>query len=208
MKNWLAKNGRNLLGIAAICVSFALGWFAGANATDRRAYAALWEAVAVLPDPEQCALCGEGMRHHAPCLMDLSTGQMGELKVYTDHPTRQGELAPSGLQQTGTFTLFPCAGLRAIQDTCAHTCEVVLPQERDLMDPAHFCGPCRQLLAEAGLEGYVLVDLYDPDHIRAYPLPYQGIEIIRNYRISTVSRQPNIQSLCVTGLPETELPQK
>lgn len=208
MKNWLTRNGRNLLATAAICISFALGWFAGANATDRKAYAALWEAMAVLPDPEQCALCGEGMRHHAPCLMDLSTGQMGELKVYTDHPTRQGELAPSGLQQTGTFTLFPCAGLRAIQDTCAHTCEVVLPQERDLMDPAHFCGPCRQLLAEAGLEGYVLVDLYDLEHIRAYPIPRRGTEIIRDYRISVSNRQENGLTLHVTGLSEMELPQK
>lgn len=107
MKNWLTKNRRNLLAIAAICVSFALGWFAGANATDRRAYAALWEVMAVLPDPEQCALCGEGMRHHAPCLMDLSTGQMGELKVYTDPPHPAGRTRPKRVTADGHLYLFP-----------------------------------------------------------------------------------------------------
>lgn len=76
------------------------------------------------------------------------------------------------------------------------------------MDPAHFCGPCRQLLAVAGLEGYVLVDLYDLNHIQTYPIPYQGTEIIRDYRISVSNRQKNGLTLHVTGLSEMGLPQK
>lgn len=176
--------------------AFSLGWYAGIGAANRNAYAALWEAILDLPDPERCALCSEDTRYHAPCLVDLSTGQMGEMKVYTDCPSQQGELAPEERRQTGTFHFQPCAGLTGIRDTCNHTFQVTLLEERELMDPALFCGKCRKLLAGAGLEGYVIVDLYDREYIRAYPI--RG-EIIRNYRISTRSRKGVGIDLCVTG---------
>lgn len=178
-------------------VVFALGVLAGSKATDRNAYAALWDAMADLPDPEQCALCSKGMRHHAPCLINLSTGQMGEMTVYTPHPSRQGEIAPMEMQQTGTFNFQPCADLMAIRDTCTHACIITLPEERELINPALFCRECRQLLAEAGLEGYVILDLYDLDDVRAYPI--QG-EIIRDYRISVTIRQARTIAFCVEGL--------
>lgn len=84
MKIWLKRyRGCLLAGIAMVllALSFGLGWRTGQYATDRQAYAALWEAIVSLPDSEQCALCGEATRYHAPCLIDLSTGQMGELTV-------------------------------------------------------------------------------------------------------------------------------
>lgn len=199
MKNRLTGHKRQLLalGIAATMAAiFSLGWYAGIHATDRKAYAALWEAIAGLPDPEQCALCSAGMRYHAPCLVDLSTGQMGEMVVYTYHPSHQGEIAPMELQQTGTFCLRPCAGLTVIQDTCTHTCQVSLPEKRELMNPALFCGECRQLLARAGLAGYVIVDLYDLDHVQAYPM---RDEVIRDYRISVTGGRGATLNLCVTG---------
>lgn len=180
-----------------IIVVFALGVFAVSKTTDRNAYATLWDAIADLPDPEQCALCGEGMRHHAPCLINLSTGQMGEMTVYTPHPSRQGEIAPMEMQQTGTFNFQPCAGLMAIRDTCTHACIITLPEKRELMNPALFCRECRQLLAEAGLEGYVILDLYNLDDVRAYPI--QG-ETIRDYRISVTVRPEHTIDFCVEGL--------
>ncbi len=202
MRIWLTKYRRQLLvlGIAAVMgVVFVLGWHAGINATNRNAYAALWKAMIDLPDPKQCALCSEGMRYHAPCLIDLSTGQMGEMKVYTDHPSHQGELAPKEKQQRGTFNFQPCGGLMGIRDTCTHTCKVTIPAERELMNPAHFCKECRQLLARAGLEGYVIVDLYDLDNVQAYPL---RDEVIRDYRVSVDNRKDGSLEICVTGLLE------
>lgn len=180
-------------------VVFSLGWHAGISATNRNAYAALWEAIIDFPDPEQCALCAEKRQYQAPCLINLSTGQMGEMRIYTYGPTKQGKLDPREAQFSGTFNFQHCAGLTAIRDTDFHTCQVTLPAERELMNPAHFCKECRQLLAGAGLEGYVIVDLYDLDNIQAYPLRY---EIIRDYRISVSSRKNGGPEVYVTGLLE------
>lgn len=182
-----------------MAVVFFLGRYTGINATNRKAYAAVWEAIIGLPDPEQCALCREERRYHAPCLINLSTGQMGEMQVYTYGPTKQGRLDPREAQFSGTLSFQRCAGLTAIRDNDLHTCQVTLPGERELMNPALFCRECRQLLAGAGLEGYVLLDLYDLEHIQAYPM--RG-GIIRDYRISMDRCEGGGIELCVTGLLE------
>lgn len=203
MRIWQSKLKGQLFALeiaAVICVFFLLGWYAGSYSTNRKACAALWDAIINLPDPEQCSLCSAGIPYHAPCLINLSTGQMGELKVYTDHPSRQGEIAPAEMQQTGTFSFRPCADLVAIQDTCTHTCIVTLPKDRELMNPALFCNRCRQLLAIAGLDGYVVVDLYNLDNVRAYPVQKGRSEVIRDYRISVSSRNGGFLDVYVTGL--------
>ena len=179
---------------------FLLGWYAGIGATDRNAYTALWEAMVDLPDPERCALCAEGRPYQAPCLVNLSTGQMGEMRVYTYGPTQEGKLDPREAQCSGTFNFQPCAGLMAIRDTDFHTCQVILPEERELMDPAHFCKECRLFLAGAGLEGYVIIDLHDPKHRLAYPLWKGGREVIRDYRVCVEGRQGVGSKVTVEGL--------
>lgn len=204
MKTWLISRKRQFLAlgiVTAVLTGVALGWYAGANTTNRKAYAALWEAMIELPDPEQCALCGEGRQYQAPCLINLSTGQMGEMRVYTFSPTEQGKLDPREMQCSGTFNFQPCAGLTAIRDTDFHTCQVFLPEERELINPAHFCRECRLLLAGAGLEGYVIVDLYDPDNVKAYPIQY---DVIRDYRVSVNDRKDGTRNVCVTGLLDFE----
>jgi len=176
-----------VLAVAAALITFGMGWHFAANDTDKKAYAAVWEAISKLPEPEQCALCGngEGMRYHAPCLVNLSTGRLGELAVYTSHSRLVGEIAPEEKQQTGTFNFQPCAGLMAIRDTYNHICQVSIPFENmAIMNPGHFCWDCRLLLAEAGIKGYLLVDLYDIDHIKAYPIQNDEAYTIRNYVIS------------------------
>lgn len=202
MKTWLTRHRRQFfaLGIVAVMgVAFSLGWYAGISATNRKAYAALWEAIIGLSNPKQCALCGEERRYQAPCLISLSTGQMGEMRVYTYGPTKQGKLDPREAQFSGTFNFQQCAGLTAIRDTDFHTCQVTLPAERELMNPAHFCKECRQLLAGAGLEGYVIVDLYDLDNVQAYPI---RDKVIRDYRISVNDRKDGSMDVCITGLLE------
>lgn len=204
-KAWLTKykeTCRDILALIAICiVSFALGWYTRGLYEEHRIRAIVWEAIEELPEPEQCALCSEGRPYQAPCLINLSTGQMGELRVYTYGPTEQGKLDPREARFSGTFNFQPCAGLAAIRDTDFHTCQVTLPEERERMNPAHFCKECRLLLAGAGLEGYVLVDLYDQNNVQAYPIRY---EIIRDYRVSVTNRKDGTRSVCVTGLLDFE----
>lgn len=186
------------VGMAAIiAVAFCLGRRAGIDANNRKAYAALWEAIVALPAPEQCALCNAERGHQALSLVNLSTGEIGQMEVYVYGATKQGKLDPREAQFSGTFNFQHCAGLTAIRDTDFHTCQVTLPAERELMNPAHFCKECRQLLAGAGLEGYVIVDLYDLDNIQAYPI--RG-EVIRDYRISANDRKDGSMDVCITGL--------
>lgn len=187
MRIWLTRHRVQFLALVIVVTvgaTFALGWYAGSHATGQRAYVSLWEAMMDFPDPEQCALCGEGMPYHAPCLLNISTGQMGEMKVYNPHPSLVGEIAPMEMQQNGTFNFQSCAGLMGIRDTSNHICKVTLPEERELINPALYCQDCRQLLAGAGIEGYVIVDLYDLGGIRVYPIRAGMDETIRDYRIT------------------------
>ena len=202
MKTWLTRHRRQLLALGIVAVMgviFSLGWYAGIGATNRKAYAALWDAIVALPDPEQCALCNAERGHQALSLMNLSTGEIGQMEVYVYGVTKQGKLDPREAQFSGTFNFQQCAGLTAIRDTDFHTCQVTLPAERELMNPTLFCKDCRQFLARAGLEGYVIVDLHDLDNVQAYPL--RG-EVIRDYRISVNNRKDGSVDVCVTGLLE------
>jgi len=45
---------------AALAVTFGLIWHFETNDTDKEAYAVVWEAISMLPEPEQCVLCGNG----------------------------------------------------------------------------------------------------------------------------------------------------
>lgn len=143
--------------------------------------AALVLALAFLPrpEPEQCALCG-GLKCHAPCIVDLATGEVGELEIFEPHPTRVGEIAEE--QRGGIFAFLPCVGQRAVQDQNARTCTVELPKNRAKMNPRYFCKSCRKLLA--GMRGYVLADLYDLSNIRVYPIKDGAVEAIRGYTVT------------------------
>lgn len=113
-----------------------------------------------------------------------------------------GEIAPEEKQQTGTFSFRPCAGLTAICDTCDHTCQVSIPFENmGMMNPGHFCRECRELLAGAGIKGFVLVDLYDIGHIKAYSVQNGEVYTIRDYVVSVAQdRKSNELDVDVRGL--------
>ena len=45
------------------------------------------------PNPKRCAIC-ESIPYHAPALVNLATGEVGELTVYEPHPFKVAELNP------------------------------------------------------------------------------------------------------------------
>ena len=47
-----------------------------------------------VPEPERCSLCDD-LSRHAPCIINLSTGEKLELDVYEPHPFLVGEIAES-----------------------------------------------------------------------------------------------------------------
>ena len=46
-------------------------------------------ALAILPapEPERCAIC-DSIPFHAPALVNLEAGEVGELEVYEPHPSK------------------------------------------------------------------------------------------------------------------------
>ena len=139
--------------------------------------------------PDECALCGSGARerYHAPVILNLSTGQKNEMRVYdTDLPNSDLEIAQ--IQTTGTFSFASCAGLTGRRDTCSHTCTVDVPFETGSMKQSLFCTSCRNLLQDYKKQGYVLVDMYDESKIFIYGISEASEYEIRDYKV-TVSEQ-------------------
>lgn len=160
-------------------------------------------ALANAPEPEICALCGNGngVSYHAPVVVNLSTGETSELRVYDPDPYKRNELAEE--QSTGTFSFLNIAGIMGYRDTCDHSSHVILPKKREWtrIDPSHFCHGCRTLLADTATAGYILADLYDLDRIMTYVIEDGAEYTIRDYAVS-ISTNNELKGLSVdvTGL--------
>lgn len=160
-------------------------------------------ALANSPEPEICALCGNGngVSYHAPVVVNLSTGESGELCVYDPDPCQRNELAEE--QSTGTFSFLNVAGIMGYRDTCDHSSHVTLPEEGEwmLIDLSYFCRSCRTLLADKATAGYILVDLYDLDRITTYAIEDGAEYTIQDYTVSiSTEDELNGLSIDVTGL--------
>jgi len=154
---WLFEPRFSIAGVAALVTAtvlfgnFLLNLRSEAAETAREE----WRALLLTPEPEVCALCETGAAYNGPCLVSLATGEVGQLET-------------SWAQDGNYVRYFGCAGLSAVEDVKAHTCEVSLPEESDPMSAAYFCRDCRAKLAEITTEGYVLADLQTPNDFRLY----------------------------------------
>ena len=148
------------------------------------------------PEPAQCVICGTGESYHAPCLVNLSTGQVGELRVYRPDQEREGEIAE--VQETGYFSFLRCAGLTGALEGGKY-CSLVVPVSHTLMEAGHFCHECRSILSATAIEGYVLLELYDLDDIKAYPISDGASYAIRDYTVDIQQEQDGFE-MVVTGL--------
>ena len=135
--------------------------------------------IGLLP-PRACVLCTEP-HHHAPCLLNLATGEMGELTVYDTH----GNLLLEE-QTTGTFSFLHCAGLTGFRDTACELCHFDIPVYADKYNPSHFCNDCRTLLASFKNHTFVLVDTFDEGSPLILPINDSVTYELRSYRISAI----------------------
>ncbi len=180
-----------------LTASFLFGVFLRGIVADRDM--ALWKSFVLTPESEICALCGSGIPYHAPVLLNLSTGEAGEIRVYDPDPRHRYELAEE--QSTGTFSLLHIAGAAGYRDTSNHTCCVTLPEKESPIDPALFCRDCRALLADTAAEGYILADLYNLRDMKVYAIKDNVKYTIRDYDISISTRtETGGLSINVTGL--------
>lgn len=138
-----------------------------------------WQCL-VPPSSEECSIC-LFIKSHAPCLLNLSTGEIGELALYEPHRTKVGELAE--VQQGGTFGFFYAAGTKGTRTTNPWVLNIRVPMEGERIRKSHFCQKCRELL-ERYDHGYVLIDLYDKTKPTIYPILADAAYGLRCYAIT------------------------
>ena len=162
-----------------------------------------WKGMVTIQEPESCAICSNsrGPTFHAPCLLDLSTGNLVELAIYEPSCRYPGELSENQSLDHSVIT-FTANGDPMFIDRLKdiQRCVTYLPgEEGEPMDPEHYCRNCRAILARAATTGYVLLDLYHLDEIEAYPIE-EGAEY--NIRIYSVSVTHDIENnyLTVTNI--------
>lgn len=131
-------------------------------------------------EPERCALCDD-LARHAPCIINLSTGEKVELDMYEPHPFLVGEIAEE--QRGGYFSFVRGAGVEGYK-LGAESVTITIPAKADKMDQQFFCNACGEMLANHTNSGYVLVDLKDTDAPVIYEIDADASYSFRCYDIT------------------------
>lgn len=149
------------------------------------------------PAPSTCPLCNDSS-YHAPCLVNLSTGEIGELAVYEEHMIEGGVVTRPEHGQT--FSLLRSAGLLGYRDTTIWTAYIDVPQAASPMQKSHFCRSCRAILFRYCSQGFVLADLYTSGAPRVYSITDGASYEIRCYSISvSYDRENKEYGITITG---------
>ncbi|MBQ5642370.1 MAG: hypothetical protein IIV13_01255 [Bacteroidaceae bacterium] len=182
------KHGKKALAVllfsavALLALFSALGYSVAWSKANKETI--FWQEAVTATLPECCAVCenGEGRPYHAPVLVNLSTGEIGEMQIYDpDLPGSVLDINP--IQQTGTFSFARYAGLTGRKDTCSHTSRVEIPKELEPLRMEHFCRACRAILAQTASEGFALLDLFNLEDIKAYAVLEGAEYTIRDYAV-------------------------
>lgn len=112
-----------------------------------------------IPEPKECTLC-DAFPRHAPCLVDLNTGELRELEIYQPHHTKVAELSDE--QYGGYMSLVQFGDINGIL-LGADRVELEAPIKSTGMQDSLFCKDCRKLLKDNKCQGYILADLRNPD---------------------------------------------
>lgn len=133
-----------------------------------------------ITEPERCSLCDD-LPHHAPCIINLSTGELLGLDVYEPHPFLVGEIAEE--QQGGYFSFVRGASVEGYK-LGAESFTITIPVKSVKMDEQFFCNTCRELLADHKNSGYVLIDLKDTGTPVIYGISADADYSFRCYKIA------------------------
>ena len=150
----------------------------------------VWDVSAPLY-PEDCSVCGHP-KAHAPCILNLATGEIGELELYQPHFAMTGEI--SDTQRGGTFSFIYAAGLTGIKLTDPWYIEIPVPVKGERKNDGFYCEKCLKLLDEYE-QGFVLIDMYDVAHPIVYDLADGATYIVRCYQIEVSAKWENSELL-------------
>ena len=151
------------------------------------------------PEPERCAIC-DYIPSHAPCLVNLNTGEVGEIFCYDPHPFKVGEIAE--VQRGGYFCFMSVAGCQGRLDACIPEAHVSVPKDAEKYEEQYFCNECRALLAEFTSDGYVLADLRTPETPVLYSVVIGTEFAVRCYEVSVVEKDEDELDIVVHGTIE------
>lgn len=113
-----------------------------------------------------CYLC-QGIPYEAPCLVDLSTG----------------DVAPLTVNENDDAVSFQILGNAHIEQLPWET-HATIPAELHPVNTALFCETCMELIEATPNCGYVLADLSDLSSITLYPIENSKVISIKGYDIS------------------------
>ena len=138
--------------------------------------------ITILPasEPERCAIC-DSIPMHAPALVNLATGEVGELTVYEPHPFKVAEL--NEYQQGGTFSFIYVAGINGYSDTANWEAHITIPTDENEYEEKHFCKSCRERISGHTEKGFLLLDLRTPESFSILSLDIEDIQTVRCYEV-------------------------
>ena len=145
-------------------------------------------------EQKDCCLCNS-FRFHAPCLVDLETGEVMELDLYSPHETKVAELADPQ-PEMGTFSFVSLGDVKGIKQTDRKTIELDVPTE-NIIHPA-LCKSCSKQLGGLVADRYVLADLYNCENRTIIQIKNGLCLDLRCYHI-TVQREYNVLKLVIQG---------
>lgn len=150
-------------------------------------------------EEKECCLCNS-FRYHAPCLIDLESGDLIELDLYFPHETLAAELADPQPEQ-GTFSFVKLGDVSGYRDTAQERIEIEIPADKT-SNPA-LCKKCKKKLSAFNTDRYVLADLYakldERENHKLIPIA-DGMNMnLRCYTISANTTQDGALKLIVQG---------
>lgn len=150
-------------------------------------------------EQKECCLCSS-FRYHAPCLIDLETGEMIELDLYFPHPTKVAELAdPQPKMETFSFVIL--GDVKGTKLTDSKIIELDVPVSEKTTNPA-LCQNCRKQLGGLIVERYVLADLYDKEEKTLIPIGSDLSMVLRCYEITAKEIEPRKVNIIIQGILE------
>jgi len=153
------------------------------------------------PEPARCSVC-DYIPSHAPCLVNLNTGEVGEIALYEPHYSLVGEIAEE--QRGGYFSFMSVAGLRGHLDACVPEAHVTVPDGVEKYEEKYFCNSCRELLEAYDQCGFVLADLRNPETPTIYSVE-EGTEFeVRCYKVVITEDDEGELDIAVTGSIPTD----
>lgn len=147
------------------------------------------------PEPVCCAIC-DSIPMHAPCIVNLSTGEVGEIRIYDPNPDQTATL--NNFQQGGTFCFIEVSGFSGYRDTSTWETHITFPEDKGKYKKDYFCKQCRSLIDDYSNDGYLLLDLLSPENASIIDLDTDEGNFLRCYEMQIINKERE-KELIVTG---------